>query len=270
MQGRSGRDFELEPGTEFCYQHDVRVLSVDGDTWTISLHNNGNTEQDVGNQVTTGLVIDVHFNTSTITPNKRMWNPEAPVFAVSQGSFQSLGNGHWLAGHGATPITEEYDENGALVMNAQFGNNRVQLNYRAYRDQWVGTPKTKPAVVACADAGKTVAYVSWNGATGITDWRVRTGTSGANSTAMVVVPKNGFETWIELGAPVRSVRVEAVGGPQSGTSLDMALVNGTERNQSCSSKALMIKGMSSPSNVFLASPKSLGDKMRWNEAGKGG
>jgi hypothetical protein len=124
-------------------------------------------------------VLDVHFNNKTVKFNKRMWNAAAPIFAVSQGSFQPLANGHFLEAHGASPTVEEYDENGALVMAAVCGIDTIQSSYRVYRDLRTGSPKTKPDVVACSAAGESVVYVSWNGATNVTGRKVNSGNGTA-------------------------------------------------------------------------------------------
>lgn len=157
----------------------------------------------------------------TVTPVRKLWNSDAPLFAVSQGSFQPLPNGHVLLQHGAMPVLEEYDENGALVMNARFGFDESTQSYRGYRfREWVGKPTTRPEAVACREGGSdaVVVYVSWNGATDVRGWKVRMG----DELAVVgnVRDKNGFETRIVLegveGRDGEKVVVQAVGGVGDG------------------------------------------------------
>jgi hypothetical protein len=180
------------------------------------MHNNDNTEFTGHTSLTTGLVLNVELQGSKeVTLVGRTWDAAEPVYAESQGSYQSLGNGHVLQDHGATPKIEEYDENGTIVMRARFGYDNTMQTYRTYRYPWVGRPSTKPDVVACpTKGGKTVVYVSWNGATDVGSWKVTSG-SKINQTAL----RNGFETTILVAglSDGDSVAVEAVGGVGDGT-----------------------------------------------------
>lgn len=151
---------------------------------------------------------------------QRFWDAEEPVFAHSQGSYQNLSNGHVLLQHGATPKLEEYDEDGALVMRARFGYDETLQSYRGYRTPWLGRPKTVPDVVACVEKGRTVVYVSWNGATDVQSWRV---TAQSDSEEVRTVPKNGFETEVRLDTVTEKVLVEAVGGVGDGTKSEVTV-----------------------------------------------
>lgn len=120
--------------------------------------------------LTTGLLLDVELQgAKQVTLKRRTWDADEPVYAQSQGSYQSLANGHILQDHGATPKIEEYDENGTIVMRARFGYDNTMQTYRAYRYPWTGNPSTKPDVAACVsrETSKTIVYVSWNGATDV-------------------------------------------------------------------------------------------------------
>ncbi|CAG8088330.1 unnamed protein product [Penicillium salamii] len=223
LHGRTGGDFQLGLGTSFCYQHDTRFVSQSEERVTISLHNNENTEFTGHTSLTTGMVLDVELQGSRqVTLKSRMWDAAEPVFAQSQGSYQSLGNGHSLQNHGATPKIEEYDENGAIVMRARFGYDNSMQTYRTYRYPWVGRPATKPTAVACSDdEEKTVVYVSWNGASDVQAWTVRSG-SAVEKTAV----RNGFETKIMVEGLDNSdsIVVEAVGGVGDGMASDPVTV----------------------------------------------
>ncbi|CAG8275237.1 unnamed protein product [Penicillium olsonii] len=219
LHGRTGGDFQLGLGTSFCYQHDARFISQSEERVTISLHNNDNTDFTGRTSLTTGLIIDVELQGSRqVTLKSRMWDAAEPVFAVSQGSYQSLGNGHSLQNHGATPKIEEYDKAGAVVMRARFGYDNTMQTYRTYRFPWVGRPSTKPSVVACSESdGKTVVYVSWNGASDVQAWKVRSKTAGEKTAV-----HNGFETRIVVEglANSDSIVVEALGGVGDGVASD--------------------------------------------------
>ncbi|OQD62637.1 hypothetical protein PENPOL_c011G09373 [Penicillium polonicum] len=216
LHGRTGGDFELGLDTTFCYQHDARFKFQSDERVLISLHNNEQTSFTGYTSLTTGMVLDVELQGSKrVTLKSRMWDATEPVYAESQGSYQSLGNGHVLQQHGATPKIEEYDENGAIVMRARFGYDNTMQAYRAYRYPWVGRPASKPDVVACLDgkSGKTVVYISWNGATDVEYWKVYSG-----SVVKVTALRNGFETTILVDGLTSgdSVVVEVGGGVGDG------------------------------------------------------
>jgi hypothetical protein len=180
------------------------------------MHNNDNTEFTGHTSLTTGLILNIELQGSKeVTLVGRTFDADEPVYAQSQGSYQSLGNGHILQNHGATPKIEEYDENGTTVMRARFGYDITMQTYRTYRYPWVGRPSTKPDVVACsAEGGKAAVYVSWNGATDVSSWKITSG-SKIKQTAL----RNGFETTIVVSGLSEgdSVFVEAVGGVGDGT-----------------------------------------------------
>ncbi|GKZ73307.1 hypothetical protein AnigIFM50267_009990 [Aspergillus niger] len=224
LHGQKGASFTLTPGSSFCYQHDPRFVnySPNATSLTLHLHNNENANVFTSpTTITTGLTLTLDMQNRTVTPVRKLWNSDAPLFAVSQGSFQPLPNGHVLLQHGAMPVLEEYDENGALVMNARFGFDESTQSYRGYRfREWVGKPTTRPEAVACREGGSdaVVVYVSWNGATDVRGWKVRMG----DELAVVgdVRDKNGFETRIVLegveGRDGEKVVVQAVGGVGDG------------------------------------------------------
>lgn len=169
------------------------------------------------------MVLDVELQGSKkVTLKSRMWDAAEPVFAQSQGSYQSLGNGHSLQNHGATPKIEEFDEHGTIVMRARFGYDNTMQTYRTYRYPWIGRPATKPNAVACLeDDGRGVLYVSWNGATDVESWKVSSG-----STVMKSAARNGFETRITVDGLRNgdALVVEAVGGVGDGMRSDSVIV----------------------------------------------
>ncbi|KAM5482370.1 hypothetical protein McanCB56680_003739 [Microsporum canis] len=224
LNGIDGGDFELGPGTNFCYQHEVRFVSHTVDKITLSTHNNENADFTPANETkpTTGLVLDLDLSTKKVSLNRMVWNSERPVVSRAQGSYQILGNDHILMGQGAIPVIEEYDANGAIVMDARFGLDNTVTSYRAYRSAWVGTPKTKPSVKVCgADPnGAVVLYVSWNGATNVEAWKVYS-SSDSGEQEIATVQKNGFETRMELQMAGSKFVVQSVGGPNDGVKSDV-------------------------------------------------
>ncbi|KAK5806620.1 hypothetical protein VI817_000878 [Penicillium citrinum] len=224
LHGRTGGDFNLGLGTSFCYQHDARFEFQSDERVHLALHNNDNADFSAHTSLTTGLLLDVELQGSKqVTLKRRTWDAEEPVYAESQGSYQSLANGHVLQDHGATPKIEEYDENGTIVMRARFGYDNTMQTYRVYRYPWTGNPSTKPDLAACvsSETNKTTVYVSWNGATDVKSWKVLAG-SEVKKTAL----RNGFETSIQVDGLANGdeLVVEAVGGVGDGTKSDSVKV----------------------------------------------
>jgi hypothetical protein len=92
-----------------------------------------------------------------------------------------------------------------VLLDARFGGGGAD-SYRAYRFPWTGRPTDRPAA---AVKGRTV-FVSWNGATLVTHWRVLGGDSAAELHAVTEAPKRNFETRIRLPSRPRVVEVQAL------------------------------------------------------------
>jgi hypothetical protein len=80
------------------------------------------------------------------------------------------------------------------VMASMTTQARVHSSYMIYRQEWVGTPAVPP--VAVVDAG--VLYMSWNGATGITSWKIFAGNTEDKLEPIGSVKNMGFETTFRL------------------------------------------------------------------------
>ena len=96
-------------------------------------------------------------------------------------------------------------------MTVTFGPGPGTLSYRAFRQEWVGCPKTRPVVVAARENGGEAVYVSWNGATEVEGWNVYSGSDVGGLKLVDTVVKKGFETRVVVPpAGVKVVQVEAV------------------------------------------------------------
>ena len=82
--------------------------------------------------------------------------------------------------------------------------------YRAYRSVWQGTPATLPALAAKTRGGKTTVWVSWNGSTALSKWRVLGGFSAKSLKSVGGGPKRSFETSFKLGRRYGYVAVQAL------------------------------------------------------------
>ncbi|KAJ5690665.1 hypothetical protein N7462_005057 [Penicillium macrosclerotiorum] len=216
LNGQTGGDFKLALGTTFCFQHDVRIESQINNTVTLHMHNNDNAPFSKGTAATTGLLLDLDLDTKTVSLNRRLWDADHMVYAVSQGSYQDLANEHVLLGHGAIPQLEEYDEAGRVVMRARFGYDNLMMSYRALRAAWKGWPTTIPSAYACAaqtatGTAQVRVYASWNGATDVKSWEVHMGSKKNNLHRVAAALHNGFETEIRIVSEGTYVMVKALG-----------------------------------------------------------
>jgi hypothetical protein len=84
------------------------------------------------------------------------------------------------------------------VLDGRFVSNTS--SYRAYRFQWTGTPAVPPAVVTSTSRGFTTVYVSWDGATAVSFWRVLGGSRATALHLVRTVSKTGFETAVNIRA----------------------------------------------------------------------
>ncbi|KAL4400576.1 hypothetical protein ACI68E_001894 [Malassezia pachydermatis] len=163
-----------------------------------------------------GMEFEIDFakNTTTLIRNFEKPGNVTNLKARSQGSAQVLGGnstmGHVVTDYGSTPAYAEYDANGESVLLAYFANPNSSYAYRVYKDEWVGQPKTAPSVAKIGDK----VYVSWNGATEVTNWRVTQSSdskdvnANANSTD---VRKTGFETAIPINLNATLTQISALG-----------------------------------------------------------
>lgn len=199
--GGKQSSFALGPGVQTAYQHDA-VEQPDGD---ITFFDNGGTPK-VHSQ---SRAIEVALNTGTMTASLARSYEHAPaLLAGSQGNVQALEDGDWLVGWGQEPYFTEFASGGETLFDAHLPAGYE--SYRVFREEWVGTPVTAPAL---ALSGAT-AYASWNGATQVASWRLQAGSSPSVLASVATVPRSGFETAIALPASARTgyVAVQALNG----------------------------------------------------------
>ena len=226
VQGSTGGDFELASDAHFSYQHDVRVLSMQGSEVILGMHDNANSPLTLKNETTptSGLILKLDMKGHTAVAVKRYENPRNPLYVTAQGSFQVLPNGNVFMGHGLVPEMEEFTSDGRIVATTQFGSvvNGVSappgaaLSYRAFKWTWTGCPSAPPAVAAQHEGGQLKIAMSWNGATDISGWKVFAGDSSNKLRQVAFVPKKGFETTLLIKS-AHYVQVEAIGCDQCGS-----------------------------------------------------
>jgi Arylsulfotransferase (ASST) len=201
--GGKRSSFKLARGVAFAFQHDVRVRAP-GDG-LLTMFDDGAGPPYVHSQ---SRVLKVHLDlkrrTATVVA-QRVHSP--PLLASFEGDDQQLPGQDDFVGWGQEPYFSEFNSRGKLVFDGRFvGSN---LTYRAYRFAWNGRPATPPAFAVSRHGRKMTVYASWNGATGISAWRVFGGSRASALPALATTLKRGFETAIV--APARAyVAVEAL------------------------------------------------------------
>ena len=195
--GGKRSDFTFGPHARFAWQHDARRLP-DG---TLSLFDNEAAPR-VGPQ-SRGIVLrlDMRRMHATLV---RSFVHDPPLVVVDQGNMQHLADGHFLVGWGHEPWYTEFAANGAVRLDAHFGGD--DNSYRAFRFTWIGRPLEALAVAVRGDT----AYVSWNGATRVTSWRLLAGDVPDDLRPTRIVRKRGFETALAIPRTTRYAAVEAL------------------------------------------------------------
>lgn len=201
LGGKDNSFHDLSNGTAttFLGQHDADILEREDShnhakkTHFITFFNNNadwdNTTdiQSKGARIEISLDdmtarLDLSLSTSNSTTTTR------PILSSSQGSYQTLPNGHIVLGYGFNAAMAEFSETGELLCSmlfqpsSRFDTGDVQ-SYRNLRFNWTGTPRdTKPSLVGEVDGsssslsssssseGDVKLYMSWNGATEVTRW----------------------------------------------------------------------------------------------------
>jgi len=187
--------FKMTSGTGTAWQHDMR-WQPDG---SISVFDNGASPPAHSQSRVIRERIDfVHRSVGLV--GRLVHSPS--LLSASQGNDQILGDGGSFVGWGPAHYLTEYDANGHVVFDASLPANGQ--SYRAYRFAWTGTPVTAPTVVVHQGRGSTDnVYAGWNGATGVTAWRVLAGASASSLTQVAQVARSGFETTASV--PARTI-----------------------------------------------------------------
>jgi hypothetical protein len=201
--GGKRSDFGMGAGTTFAWQHDARWRSPT----TISLFDDG--AAPAVEKQSRALLLHVDLRRRKVTLLHAYTHPKR-LLSGSQGNMQLLRDGHVFVGWGAQPWFTEFAAGGKVVFDGRFVKGAD--SYRAYKFEWHGHPQGRPAVVARkAGNGRVTVYVSWNGATDVTRWRVLAGASSAGLTPLRTTRRRGFETAIELKTDARFFQVGALG-----------------------------------------------------------
>jgi hypothetical protein len=188
--GGKRSDFELAPGSEFAWQHDVRRQP----TGTLTVFDNGATP--AIEKLSRALILELDEQAMTASLVREYKRP--PILSGSQGSMQLLENDNVFVGWGEAPYVSEFDRSGRVLFDAVLGH--AYESYRAFRLPWSGQPAEAPAIAVTGRAGNRTAYVSWNGTTEVDHWQLLAGESPAQMSAVANVASRGFESSLHANA----------------------------------------------------------------------
>lgn len=197
--------FKVSRNARFFYPHDAQ-RAPDG---TLTIFDNRATARDKRGRASRGLRLLVDTQRKTATVAGAFRHPSGNVLATSQGDTRVLGGGNVFVGWGSSPWFSEYAPDGHLLFAGHFQSAWNQ-SYRAFKAPWTGTPPSKPAVVASTRTGRLIAFVSWNGATQVAQWRVLGGDSADTLQPLGDAAWADYETKLDVPAKPAMMQVQAL------------------------------------------------------------
>lgn len=212
--GKNNSFTDLSDGeaTNFSWQHHTRL--VDNGTLLTVFDNGAYYNKPIHRAPhSRGLMIDLDTTAMTAKLRHALVSP-ARFLSPSQGSVNILPDtGNVLVGWGHTPAWTEYDAvTGEVLCDTHLGATSLDFlswckNYRTFKSKWVGRPATPPdAVLKKTGGGGQTLYVSWNGATEVERWVIRTAWASDHKDTFVSLSnvtsarKQSFETRIDLAS----------------------------------------------------------------------
>jgi hypothetical protein len=209
--GGKHSSFKMGSGTGTAWQHDV--------TWqpdhTLTIFDNGATPKEHSQSRVVHERIDwSHREVTLIGRDART----PALLSGSQGNDQVLPDGNSFVGWGEDPYFTEFSPTGQILFEGHIPS--PGQSYRAFRFPWSATSAAPPAVAVTSKGAATTVYASWNGATGVSAWRVLGGASPTTLTPIATAASTGFETTIAVDSPDADFAVAALGtaGEVLGTS----------------------------------------------------
>ena len=232
--GGASSTFALK-GFNFSAQHDARLLATnDSNVSLVSFLNNAANEYENSSSTSEGLIIALDHRTQSAAIVSQFPRPDG-LLTDRRGNVQVLDNGDVFICWSESGYISEFNKAGQLALEARFVDRRL-ASYRAFKMTsplpWPIVPSERPVLALHAlktlrHLGKApptrsiAAYVSWNGATNVSYWKVlgrALNSSNLGATKMVesaykitygeqwialaYVSRQGFETNIEFGLPI--------------------------------------------------------------------
>ncbi len=210
--GGKHSSFKLGRGASFAFQHDVRVRAY-GDQF-LTMFDDGAGPPYVHSQ---SRALKLELNLKHMTADVADQHEHSPPLLASfEGNDEQLPDQDDFVGWGQAAVLQR-------VQPA--GQARVRRSVRRRQPHLPRLPPPVERNAVDAPVGrdlrtkgrKMTVYVSWNGATNVTGWRVFAGNTPTKLPAVATAAKRGFETAIK--APARKyVAVQALGAKGHGLS----------------------------------------------------
>ena len=199
--GGKQSSFAMGPGATPAWQHDARL----GPNETVTFFDNGATPAVHRQSRVIVLQLDrAHMTANLVTS----FNHPTPLVAPSQGNFQALPGGDWMAGWGQEPWFTEYSPSGQVLFDAHLPS--AYQSFTVLKFPWATTPPSVPTVAARRTAHGALVYASWNGATEVVRWRLLGGAGARSLAPLAEAPRTGFETRIALARRPRWLAAQAL------------------------------------------------------------
>lgn len=202
--GGKSSTFKMGKGTSTWGQHDA-VVEPDG---SLTLFDDGAGPPKV-HPYSRGIHerVDLKHKTATLINEY----DHAPRISTDfEGSMQALLGGDVFLGWGELPNFSEDTASGQQDFDAHF--TVPTASYRAYRFPWTAQPPGAPALAdEPGSTGQINLYASWNGATGVTGWRILGGAAPGALKALGTAAKGGFETRVAVHSNEPYFAVQALG-----------------------------------------------------------
>jgi predicted lipoprotein with Yx(FWY)xxD motif len=204
--GGTGETIKPGPNADFSWQHDAKFLPNN----EISLFDDSCCNLPIGKptRFARGLVLKINATAKTAT-YVTSYTHSPGLDVPTQGNTETLSNGNVFVGWGQQPVYSEYTAKGRLLYDVSMPSPNE--SYRTLRQAWVGQPRTKPTVVVRRTSGRVTLYVSWNGATEVTQWKVLGGPGLKKLAKIKTVGRRGFETTIRFKSNRSKFEVMALG-----------------------------------------------------------
>jgi hypothetical protein len=197
-------NFKVSSAARFYYPHDAQ-RAPDGSITILDNHAGPVSVRGASR----ALRLRVNSRRRTVSLARSFRHPSGSVHSDSQGNATELPNGNVFVGWGISPWFSEYAPDGRLVFAAHFKSAWSQ-SYRAFKDDWHATPKGNPAIFARITNGRVAAYVSWNGATEVANWRLLGGPAQDQLAPLGSAPWADFETKLAFDGTPAYVQVQAL------------------------------------------------------------
>ncbi|PPJ61342.1 hypothetical protein CBER1_09593 [Cercospora berteroae] len=215
--GGSRSDFDTA-GLKFSGQHSVRIIASNQTHTILSILDNAiKDELQPTHPYSRGLLLSLRTDTTpmTVTTLAEYSHPHGTgAYAHARGNLQMLRDGNVFIGWSKQAVHSEHTSEGKLIMEAQLIPEWLG-SYRNYKFALVGRPHERIAVVARTtdDGSATDVWVSWNGATEVTQWNCYKNKRVASPDIRTLVAsanKTSFETQLLVGEAVANITLEAV------------------------------------------------------------